>query len=71
MPIYEYKCKHCNKSFEELIRGNEEVGCPTCGDYDVDRKLSVCGFATSSGFVGSTNSGCSGCNKNNCKGCPS
>ncbi len=31
MPILEYKCPHCGKKFEELVkRYDEEVTCPVC-----------------------------------------
>lgn len=32
MPILEYRCPHCGKQFEELVKGHEEeVKCPACG----------------------------------------
>ncbi|MCD6162560.1 MAG: zinc ribbon domain-containing protein [candidate division Zixibacteria bacterium] len=71
MPIYEYNCKQCNSDFEELVRGNEETVCPSCGSSEIEQKLSVCGFKCSSVFVGSTGSSCSGCTKNSCSGCSS
>ncbi len=43
MPIYEYACPRCGKSFEELIvrRADEaEVKCPSCGAADVSRQMS-------------------------------
>lgn len=31
MPILEYKCPNCGKTFEELVRRHdEEVLCPNC-----------------------------------------
>ncbi len=50
MPLYEFKCRTCGRSFEELIRNQAdeaEAACPTCGTKDVQRLLS----ATSLGFV--------------------
>ncbi len=41
MPIYEYTCKCCGHEFEELVRGAEQPGCPSCGQQSVERRLSV------------------------------
>jgi len=43
MPIYEYACAACGKSFEELIvrKSDEaEVACPACKGRRVSRLLS-------------------------------
>ncbi len=43
MPIYEYACAPCGKSFEELVirKSDEaEVKCPSCGGRDVARQMS-------------------------------
>ncbi|HEY3452228.1 MAG TPA: zinc ribbon domain-containing protein [Myxococcales bacterium] len=67
MPLYEFKCRTCGHTFEELIRNQAdeaEAACPTCGTKEVQRLLS----ATSLGFVSvgggggaSTDSGGGGC----------
>lgn len=34
MPIYEYNCEKCGKTFEKLIRasdGDKKIECPDCG----------------------------------------
>lgn len=32
MPLYEYHCSACNKTFEKLLRQQEaEAPCPACG----------------------------------------
>jgi putative FmdB family regulatory protein len=49
MPIYEYTCKDCGKSFEKLVRtmsdanGGRRGGivCPECGSKNAARALSV------------------------------
>ena len=59
MPIYEYTCKSCKKSFEQLVRsmsGEPKVKCPECGSAETARNLSV--FAVSS--AGPKNSGAQG-----------
>ncbi len=43
MPIYEYTCKACDRSFEELIlRASDEkdVRCPKCKGKKVAKKMS-------------------------------
>lgn len=45
MPIYEYVCEECGKSFEHLARSmasrNEKVACPACSSAKTERKMSV------------------------------
>lgn len=44
MPIYEYTCRKCDKSFEKLVRSmssSEPVNCPSCHSTETARKLSV------------------------------
>lgn len=47
MPMYEYRCKACGRSFEQLRRMSEAdrgVACPECRSEEVQRVLST--FAT-------------------------
>ncbi len=46
MPIYEFTCRACSADFEELVRGDEAVECPSCHTRKVEKRLSA--FATSS-----------------------
>lgn len=44
MPVYEYKCQECGRVFELLVhsfRGGENLKCPGCGSYKLDRMLSA------------------------------
>jgi putative FmdB family regulatory protein len=41
MPLYEYACRSCQHTFEELVFGNESVECPQCHAHKVERLLSV------------------------------
>lgn len=41
MPLYEYRCENCKVEFERLVRGAEDVTCPTCGSAGVQRLLSL------------------------------
>jgi putative FmdB family regulatory protein len=43
MPIYEYACAPCRKTFEFLVlrKSDEaEARCPKCGSADVSRQMS-------------------------------
>lgn len=78
MPMYEYFCPECNRRFEKLIRRttpeNAEggVACPTCGESDTRRVLSVIAAPVMAGSAGSGSvaqmSGGGGCCGGSC-GC--
>jgi putative FmdB family regulatory protein len=43
MPIYEFNCAKCKKTFESLVMKKADergVKCPTCGNKKVTRVLS-------------------------------
>ncbi|MFC1498532.1 zinc ribbon domain-containing protein [Verrucomicrobiota bacterium] len=42
MPIYEYQCGKCKKSFEHLARSMSDPApkCPKCGAGEVEKQLS-------------------------------
>ena len=49
MPIYEYRCDSCETEFEDLVRlgtPDEEIECPSCGQRQCKRLLSL--FASQS-----------------------
>ena len=63
MPIYEYRCKKCDRQFEYLVLGqnDSDVVCPYCGDGDTEKLLSTvsvmggraissCGSGSTGGF---------------------
>ena len=44
MPIYEYRCQSCETEFEDLVRlgtPDEDIECPSCGEHNATRLLSV------------------------------
>ncbi len=41
MPLYDFYCEKCAKSFEEIISADETPVCPTCGTQDVKREISA------------------------------
>ena len=53
MPLYEYRCRHCDARFELLQSsgaGSTAVRCPECDAKAVERVLST--FATASAAAG-------------------
>jgi len=46
MPIYEYHCATCDKSFEKLVFTGEEqdVRCPHCASQEVKKEMSATSF---------------------------
>jgi putative FmdB family regulatory protein len=44
MPLYEYKCRSCDKKFEVrrgLMDKRTDVKCPECGSGDTERVFST------------------------------
>ncbi|MDJ0886760.1 MAG: zinc ribbon domain-containing protein [Desulfobacterales bacterium] len=74
MPIYEYECQDCGKTFEYLVLGDPDPECEACKSKKVCRLMSVCGFY-SKGTGGETikssaaASSCGGCSATSCAGC--
>ncbi len=55
MPIHEYRCAECEKTFEELIlrrSDEEEVACPACKGRHVNRLISRPAASRTSGEAG-------------------
>jgi len=58
MPLYQYRCRKCGKTFELLRRMQEadrDLKCPECQAEDIERQLSTfatggCGSSRSRGF---------------------
>jgi len=41
MPIYDYRCKDCNKTFDLLIRTDTIPACPECGSLQLEKLVSL------------------------------
>jgi putative FmdB family regulatory protein len=41
MPIYEYHCRNCDRTFEVLVRADTTISCQHCGSSSVDKLVSV------------------------------
>ena len=77
MPIYEYHCKACNSTFEELVFGDETPSCPKCKSMDTEKLISRCSCHFGGGMgsfdlptpPASSGGGCAGCSGGNCSTC--
>ena len=61
MPIYEFVCNECKKTFERFVmnpRAVEEVKCPKCGSKDVEKLLSTFSCCPGSGAGAGLSSSC-------------
>ncbi len=63
MPLFEYRCKACDRRFEEFVLGDAKPRCPGCDGTRLEKLLSV--FAVSSGGASSggpePSGGCGSC----------
>jgi putative FmdB family regulatory protein len=42
MPIFEYRCRACQREFEQLVLPSRaQPACPACGNGDLERLLSL------------------------------
>lgn len=39
MPLYDYRCKACDSTFERLVRAGSLPTCPHCGSVDLERAV--------------------------------
>lgn len=63
MPLFEFTCKKCGHSFEELVTLSElndgKLKCPACHSKRIERGFSA--FATGGGTGGGLAGGGGGC----------
>ncbi len=41
MPLYDYRCNDCNKTFELLVKRFDRPVCPECGGQKLDKQVSL------------------------------
>ena len=41
MPIFDYRCKACDKTFEMLVLSGETPACTACGSTDLEKLVSL------------------------------
>lgn len=76
MPIYEYCCQDCQRTFEKrrlMSQADDAAECPECGSAHTQRGLSLfAAFSKSSGGASQSvagGGGCSGCGSHSCGSC--
>ncbi|MCX5778832.1 MAG: zinc ribbon domain-containing protein [Elusimicrobia bacterium] len=68
MPLYEYRCRKCDKKIEVLVLSGEKAVCPHCQGQDLERLLSV--FSPHGSSCPSDTSAGPGCGSDhNCSSC--
>jgi putative FmdB family regulatory protein len=48
MPLYEYVCRDCDKSFETFVTASRKAECPSCHGENLSRLLSRLGMVGAS-----------------------
>ncbi len=65
MPLFEYRCRDCEKRFEQFVLGDAKPRCPSCEGRKVDKLLSVFavggGGGAKSSASASAEGGCGSC----------
>lgn len=69
MPIFEFKCNSCGKSFEKIVfkvLEQERIICPNCGSESCQKLISApgsvgVGSSDKSSTVNACSTGCCGC----------
>lgn len=70
MPIYEFECGKCGKTFEEILLGpKEKVLCPYCASRRIRRLFSEFAVHGGRGSSGSSASACGSCSARSCSDC--
>lgn len=74
MPIFEFKCLDCEKSFEKIqTKRDPNPACPECSSSRTEKKISMFGFTGGEGAKSSVNTGgghnCGSCSSHNCGSC--
>lgn len=41
MPLFDYRCNACDKTFEMLVRGGTGPSCPACGSAQIEKQISL------------------------------
>jgi putative FmdB family regulatory protein len=52
MPLFEYACRSCGRTFEFLTRAGHTPACPSCASVELEKQLSV--FAVGAPSNGAT-----------------
>lgn len=41
MPLFDFRCPACDKTFELLVRGGQAPCCPRCGGAALEKQVSA------------------------------
>jgi putative FmdB family regulatory protein len=66
MPIFEFRCEKCKKTFETLVFGNQAVSCPKCKSKKVKKLMSAFSHASEGKFKSAAGAGCGSCSATSC-----
>ena len=69
MPIFEYHCMECDKNFEIIVLGDQEILCPICTGKNVTKLLSIFSHKSGGEFSSPGESSCSSCSATSCNTC--
>lgn len=47
MPLFEYVCRECQRSFEAFVTADRQPSCPGCQSRSLEKQLSVFAVSTS------------------------
>ncbi len=64
MPIFEYECRNCGRSFEKLVTASTKVKCDKCDSEQVEKKFST--FAAKIGASCGRKSNCPSADSPHC-----
>lgn len=64
MPIFEYECRSCGRSFEKLVTASAQVRCEQCDSDQVEKKFST--FAAKIGAACGRKSSCPSADSPHC-----
>jgi len=46
VPLFDFRCKSCGKTFEQLVRTGDMPACPGCGATDLEKQLPTFALST-------------------------
>ena len=46
MPLFDFRCKSCDREFEALVRSGETPRCPSCQSTDLEKQLTTFAFSS-------------------------
>lgn len=64
MPLYEYKCSHCETQFDALRAMSEAdapITCPQCGSEETHRAISLFSAVGGEGVIAGAGASCESC----------